>query len=127
MLVGFGVLWFGTVMFALFGKFCHPPDCDESEYFGSLWLSVLSSFTILTTANYPDVMLPAYGYNRLFGMPFVLFAAFGPSANTHSSFVMSLLCLWALRVSQIFSVRVSPRLSFCHCLPGFVNSENAVT
>ena len=60
-LVGFGVLWFGTVMFALFGKFCHPPDCDESEYFGSLWLSVLSSFTILTTANYPDVMLPAYG------------------------------------------------------------------
>ena len=81
MLVGFGVLWFGTVMFALFGKFCHPPDCDESEYFGSLWLSVLSSFTILTTANYPDVMLPAYGYNRLFGMPFVLFAAFGPPAN----------------------------------------------
>ena len=81
-LVGFGVLWFGTVMFALFGKFCHPPDCDESEYFGSLWLSVLSSFTILTTANYPDVMLPAYGYNRLFGMPFVLFAAFGPPANT---------------------------------------------
>ena len=105
-------------MFALFGKFCHPPDCDESEYFGSLWLSVLSSFTILTTANYPDVMLPAYGYNRLFGMPFVLFAAFGPPANTPSPFVMSLLCLWALRVTdlcQSVSKTQSLSLSLCLC------------
>ena len=55
LLVAFFVFWFGVVMFAFFKKFCQPPDCDESAYYGTLPRALLSTFTILTTANFPDV------------------------------------------------------------------------
>eukprot|EP01047_Picozoa_sp_COSAG01_P003992 COSAG01_NODE_127_length_24940_cov_140.519923_7_plen_600_part_00 len=61
----------------LFDQTCHPPECDESEYFGSLGLSFLSMLSLLTTANFPDVMISSYTYNRLFAIPFVVFLLFG--------------------------------------------------
>ena len=70
------VLWFGCVMYVLFNQYCRPPECDQSPYYGTIGLSFLSSFTILTTANFPDVMMSAYTYNRLFAIPFVLFLLF---------------------------------------------------
>ena len=70
------VLWFGMVMYVLFNQYCRPPECDQSPYYGTIGLSFLSSFTILTTANFPDVMMSAYTYNRLFAIPFVLFLLF---------------------------------------------------
>lgn len=76
-LVSLGILWFGMVMFAFFRKFCQPPACDESSYYGTVPKALLSTFTILTTANFPDVYMSAYGYNRLFSLPFIAFAAFG--------------------------------------------------
>ena len=72
------VLWFGMLMFVLFNQYCLPESgCDERPYFGTLGLSFLSTFTILTTANFPDVMMSAYSYNRLFAIPFILFLLFG--------------------------------------------------
>ena len=56
------VLWFGMVMYVLFNQYCRPPECDQSPYYGTIGLSFLSSFTILTTANFPDVMMSAYTY-----------------------------------------------------------------
>lgn len=72
------VLWFGMLMFVLFNQYCLPENgCDERPYFGTLGLSFLSTFTILTTANFPDVMMSAYSYNRLFAIPFIFFLLFG--------------------------------------------------
>lgn len=76
-LVTFFVLWFGSVMFAVFRQFCKPPECDETAYYGTLPRALRSTFTILTTANFPDVYMEAYGYHRLFALPFVVFASFG--------------------------------------------------
>ena len=77
LLLAFLVVWFGAVMFALFRKFCKPPECNESAYYGTVPRSLLSSFTTITTANFPDVYMEAYGYHRLFALPFIAFASFG--------------------------------------------------
>eukprot|EP01043_Picozoa_sp_COSAG02_P002379 COSAG02_NODE_54_length_43941_cov_54.857990_55_plen_719_part_00 len=76
-LITFFVLWFGAVMFAFFRNFCQPPECDESAYYGTLPRALLSTFAILTTANFPDVYMEAYGYHRVFALPFIAFASFG--------------------------------------------------
>ena len=78
------VLWFGCVMYVLFNQYCRPPECDQSPYYGTIGLSFLSSFTILTTANFPDVMMSAYTYNRLFAIPFVLFLLFVSREAPHA-------------------------------------------
>lgn len=77
LLVTLLVMWFGVVMFAVFKKFCQAPECDESAYYGTVPQAMLSTFTILTTANFPDVYMEAYGYHRVFVLPFVAFASFG--------------------------------------------------
>eukprot|EP01048_Picozoa_sp_COSAG05_P025272 COSAG05_NODE_6353_length_976_cov_0.841505_1_plen_274_part_10 len=93
------ILWFGLVMFVVFRQFCRPAStapqaaaargpvitasepyddyCDESAYFGDLGLSMRSAFTILTTANFPDVMLSSYSSSRLFALPFMAFVIVG--------------------------------------------------
>jgi hypothetical protein len=80
-LIIFFVIWFGTLLYVLFDQFCaggtRSPDCDESAYFGTLSLSYLSVFIMLTTANYPDVMMAAYSYSRWFALPFIAFLLFG--------------------------------------------------
>jgi cell division protein FtsL len=76
-LVAFFVMWFSVVMFAFFRQFCVPPECDETAYYGTVPRALLSSFTILTTANFPDVYLEAYDYNRLFALPFIAFVVLG--------------------------------------------------
>jgi two pore calcium channel protein len=72
-LLGCLIVWFGMFAFVFMDQLCRPPECDEEENFGSLGASMKSVMVLLTTANFPDVMMSAYSYNRAFALPFILF------------------------------------------------------
>ena len=57
LLVFFG--WFGVVLF--------PPrsSAQGEAYFTNLWQTCWQLFICITTANFPDVMIPAYSHARL--------------------------------------------------------------
>jgi len=55
------------------------------NYFPSLYESMIKMFTLITTANYPDVMMPAYDCHWVYGIVFVVWEAIG------LYFIMSLL------------------------------------
>jgi hypothetical protein len=75
------VVWFGLLLFVLYDQFCTPDPsaesggCIKSDWFPNVAGAIVSSFTCLTTENYPDVMIDAYVENRLFAIPYVLFLA----------------------------------------------------
>lgn len=72
------VLWFGLFVYVIFKQFCGPGSpCDESKYFGSIGTSFISVQVLLTTDNYPDLMLEAYNVNRVIVLPFMAFLLFG--------------------------------------------------
>ena len=47
------------------------------EYFRTFSDSYVNMFTLLTTANFPDVMLPSYHENYFFALFFVSYLIFG--------------------------------------------------
>ncbi|KAM4746174.1 two pore channel protein 1 isoform 1-T1 [Anableps anableps] len=57
------LLLFFMVIFAILG-FCLFSTNTADPYFNSLENSLISLFVLLTTANFPDVMMPAYSKNR---------------------------------------------------------------
>lgn len=57
------LLLFFMVIFAILG-FCLFSTNTADPYFNSLENSLVSLFVLLTTANFPDVMMPAYSKNR---------------------------------------------------------------
>ncbi|KAM6973380.1 two pore channel protein 2-like [Aplochiton taeniatus] len=70
----------------LFAKRENPEENREWElYFRNLAQSLTSLLVLLTTANNPDVMTPAYSLNRGFSAFFILFTGFG------TYFLMNLL------------------------------------
>ncbi|XP_062405531.1 two pore channel protein 2-like isoform X2 [Sardina pilchardus] len=74
---------FGMLLFA---KTENPKHNGEWEtYFRDLPQSLSSLLVLLTTANNPDVMIPAYSLNRGYSIFFILFSVFG------TYFLMNLL------------------------------------
>lgn len=57
------LLLFFMVIFAILG-FCLFSTNAADPYFNTLENSIVSLFVLLTTANFPDVMMPAYSRNR---------------------------------------------------------------
>ncbi|XP_060894060.1 two pore channel protein 1 isoform X2 [Labrus mixtus] len=57
------LLLFFMVIFAILG-FCLFSTNTSDPYFSTLENSLVSLFVLLTTANFPDVMMPSYSKNR---------------------------------------------------------------
>ncbi|XP_066018883.1 two pore channel protein 1-like isoform X2 [Pocillopora verrucosa] len=66
------LLFFIMVIFAMLGFYLFS-DNEKDEFFSSFWRSFISLFVLLTTANYPDVMMPAYIRSR---WSFIYFAVY---------------------------------------------------
>ncbi|XP_018417245.1 PREDICTED: two pore calcium channel protein 1 [Nanorana parkeri] len=57
------LLLFFMVIFAILGFYLFSSNSSD-PYFNTLENSLVSLFVLLTTANFPDVMMPAYSRNR---------------------------------------------------------------
>lgn len=70
-------------LFTMFGMllFAHAKDSkvdlEWSRYFRNLPDSLTSLLVLLTTANNPDVMIPAYSYHRAYSLFFIIFTVIG--------------------------------------------------
>ncbi|XP_030667269.1 two pore calcium channel protein 2 isoform X2 [Nomascus leucogenys] len=74
---------FGMLLFA--GGKDDGQDRERLTYFQNLPESLTSLLVLLTTANNPDVMIPAYSKNRAYAIFFIVFTVIG------SLFLMNLL------------------------------------
>ncbi|KAG9354432.1 hypothetical protein JZ751_001141 [Albula glossodonta] len=69
------LLLFFMVIFSILG-FCLFSTNKADPYFNTLENSIVSLFVLLTTANFPDVMMPAYSRNRWSCLLAVVFDTF---------------------------------------------------
>lgn len=61
--------WLGTRLF--------KGTIEGVEYFSTYGLSCWNLLVLLTTTNFPDIMLPAYEENRWYAFYFVIYLVFG--------------------------------------------------
>ncbi|CAL8327189.1 unnamed protein product [Arctogadus glacialis] len=78
------LLLFFMVIFAILGFCLFSPNTSD-PYFSTLENSMVSLFVLLTTANFPDVMMPAYSRNRWCCVFFIVYL------SIELYFVMNLL------------------------------------
>ncbi|XP_074641111.1 two pore calcium channel protein 1-like isoform X2 [Tubulanus polymorphus] len=68
------LLIFFMIIFSILGFYLfHTIESDS--YFDTIWTSFISLFVLLTTANYPDVMMPAYNNSRWSCIFFIIYLA----------------------------------------------------
>ena len=71
LMVGY-VLFFGWVGVRLFRG-----TIEGEKYFTSLWDGIFNLMVLLTTANFPDIMLPAYKSNQAYSLFFIIYLIMG--------------------------------------------------
>ncbi|CAF4114160.1 unnamed protein product [Rotaria sp. Silwood2] len=71
------ILFFATMAMFLFPRSDTRPDSQGSTYFSSLHNAVFQLLVLHSTANNPDVMIPAYSDNRLNALFFIVFVVIG--------------------------------------------------
>ena len=62
---------------------------DCFNYFPNLYESIIKMFTLITTANYPDVMMPAYDCHWIYGLVFVVWDKIKVNSSNVNSFRLS--------------------------------------
>jgi two pore calcium channel protein len=65
------------IFFALVGMILFAGSAEGVAYFDSVQISLWNMVIMLTTTNYPDMMMPAYHNNRLYAFYFVTFYLIG--------------------------------------------------
>jgi len=66
-----------VIWFSFTGMFLFEGTLEGISLFGNLSMSYYNMLILLTTANYPDVMLPAYNVARINCMFFMIFLLAG--------------------------------------------------
>jgi len=66
-----------VVIFSLIGKMIFLGTREEKMYFTDIFEAVWNMFILLTTANFPDITIPAYKENRLYCIFFVVYLGIG--------------------------------------------------
>lgn len=69
-----GLLFFFVCSYALLGYFLLS-GYENNQYFKTLSDSFVSMFVLLTTANFPDVMMPAYSISKWYALFFITYIA----------------------------------------------------
>ncbi|XP_016126941.1 two pore calcium channel protein 2-like [Sinocyclocheilus grahami] len=78
LLLALHICLFTMIGMLIFAKSDDPKKNGEWEtYFKNLPKALSSLLVLLTTANNPDVMIPAYSLNRGYSIYFILFSVFG--------------------------------------------------
>jgi Ion transport protein len=70
--IAFYILLAGLLGFRIFRG-----TVEGSQYFSDYVDSSFNMLVLLTTSNYPDIMLPAYEYSRLTSLFFVIYLMIG--------------------------------------------------
>eukprot|EP01135_Chromosphaera_perkinsii_P006629 Nk52_evm31s554 gene=Nk52_evmTU31s554 len=73
----FGLVLFHITFFSLAGMLLFGNTKEGDEKFSTLWSTFKELFILLTTANHPSVMMPAYTDNRLSCIYFISFLLIG--------------------------------------------------
>jgi two pore calcium channel protein, plant len=63
--------------YAWMGNRLFSGTIEGIDNFSDMWDSFFFMFVLLTTANYPDVMLPSYNESRWYCLFFISFLVFG--------------------------------------------------
>ncbi|CAF1583402.1 unnamed protein product [Rotaria magnacalcarata] len=71
------ILFFAAMAMFLFPRSDNRPDSQGSTYFSNLHDAVLHLLVLHSTANNPDVMMPAYSDYRLNALFFIIFVIIG--------------------------------------------------
>merc|ERR1711871_1525138 len=76
-----------------------------SNFFNNFTNSFYHLWILLTTANFPDIMLPAYAYNKMNSLFFILFLGIGLYFLQNLVFAVACLHYHAQAESKMLSMR----------------------